>query len=61
VEDDGIIGPITMAAVTTADPLALVARCNATRLLFMTSLSTWPSFGRGWANRIADNLLRTVT
>jgi hypothetical protein len=24
------------------------------RLKFMTDLKIWPSFGRGWARRIAD-------
>lgn len=28
----------------------------AIRLRFMTDLATWPTFGKGWARRIADNL-----
>lgn len=32
---------------------------NSLRLDFLTGLSTWPSFGRGWARRIAD-LTRTA-
>ena len=56
VAQDGLIGPITRQAVSDMHPAALVARFNAARLLSMTSLSTWPTFGRGWARRIAANL-----
>jgi lysozyme family protein len=54
--DDGILGPRTLAAVQSMDPERLVARFNGHRLDFMNDLPTWPSFGRGWAQRIADNL-----
>lgn len=54
--DDGKLGPITMAAVKEADPLKLVLLFNAERLTFMTNLSTWPSFSKGWARRVATNL-----
>src|SRR5690625_2563288 len=55
VADDGIIGPITRRAIVAADPADLVMRFLAERLDFMTGLSTWPKFGRGWARRIAAN------
>lgn len=54
--DDGKLGPITLATVQVADPLKLVLLFNAERLMFMTNLSTWPSFSRGWARRVASNL-----
>jgi lysozyme family protein len=38
----------------------MVMRFDAYRLLFLDSLGTWPSFGRGWARRIAENLLRAA-
>ena len=57
---DGRIGPVTLAAVASLNPAALVARYSAVRLKFMTDLSTWPSFGRGWARRIAANLMETI-
>ncbi|WP_310601423.1 glycosyl hydrolase 108 family protein [Desulfobulbus sp.] len=60
VAADGIIGPVTMAAVAKADPLAIVISFNAARLSFLTSLPTWATFGRGWANRIVGNLLKAV-
>ena len=56
VAQDGLIGPATRQAVDAMHPAALVARFNAARLLFMTSLSTWPTFSHGWARRIAANL-----
>ena len=60
VADDGIIGPVTLAAVRKSDPAALRARYSGVRLEFMTQLSTWPAFGKGWARRIAANLRGVV-
>lgn len=57
--DDGIFGSGTLAAVGKLDPDVLCKRYNGHRLKFFTSLPTWGSFGKGWANRIADNLLRS--
>lgn len=54
--DDGIVGPKTIAAAVAAGP-ALAARYNGHRLRFMTERNTWPTFGKGWARRIAANLL----
>lgn len=54
--DDGVIGPITLAAVRKYAPGVLRARYNGQRLDFMTQLSTWGAFGKGWARRIAANL-----
>jgi lysozyme family protein len=54
VADDGKIGPLTIAAARQADPQALTKKMLAQRLRFMTNLSHWPSFSRGWARRIAD-------
>lgn len=58
-EADGAIGPKTRLAVKAMDPLMLLARINGARLQYLTDLPTWPSFGRGWARRIASNLTRT--
>jgi lysozyme family protein len=43
-----------------ADTEKIIIRFDAYRLLFLDSLPTWPSFGRGWARRIAENLLRAA-
>lgn len=56
VADDGVIGPVTLAAVGRAEPTDLVLRFNAERLRFYARLSTFDAFGRGWVNRVAGNL-----
>lgn len=61
VADDGKLGPVTLQAIQQADPLKLVLLFNAERLLFMTNLSTWGSFGKGWARRVATNLKKGVS
>lgn len=53
---DGIIGPKTIAAVKAMDQNDIVLKFNAERLEFYTKLTTWLTFGRGWARRIATNL-----
>jgi lysozyme family protein len=54
--DDGIVGPRTLARVGDCDAADLVLRFNAERLDFYTKLSTWGTFGKGWARRVAGNL-----
>jgi lysozyme family protein len=49
---DGVIGPKTIAAAQT-DQDRLFRKLMAVRLDFMTHLSAWPTFGAGWARRIA--------
>lgn len=56
-QPDGAIGAKTIAFARRADPGTAVARFNAHRLQFMTDLPAWPAFSRGWARRIASNLL----
>ena len=56
-DQDGIIGPQTLMLIDIMPAPVLIARFNGHRLRFMSSLPNWPSFGRGWANRIAANLL----
>ena len=53
---DGILGPRTLQALQSMPAVRLVARFNGQRLELMAGLPTWPSFGRGWARRIAANL-----
>lgn len=57
VADDGRLGPLTIRAVKAMDPQLLDKRLNGYRLRFMAELKAWPSFGRGWASRIATNLI----
>lgn len=58
VTDDGKIGPKTLRALELADGPLIAARFNGHRLHFMASLPTWGAFGKGWARRVAENLVR---
>lgn len=52
---DGVIGPVTLQTVQTAQKGVLVIqRACAARMGFLQKLGTWSSFGRGWARRVAD-------
>ena len=53
---DGIIGPKTMDAYLGVTPRNASILLLAERLRFMTKLSAWNDFGRGWAIRIAKNM-----
>lgn len=56
VADDGVIGPVTMAAIAATSETDLIMLFLAERLDFMTRLKNWPNHGKGWARRIAQNL-----
>lgn len=56
VPADGIIGPQTLAAVNAHDLNDVILSLTAERLKFYTSLSTFKTYGKGWTNRVADNL-----
>ncbi len=57
VPDDGVIGPKTIAAVKAMDVNDVLLKLAAERLKFYTSLGTWTTYGKGWANRVAENLI----
>lgn len=56
-QPDGIIGAQTIACARRADPGTAVARFNAHRLQAMTDMEGWAHFSKGWARRIASNLM----
>jgi len=56
VNDDGIVGPITIANVNRLSPNSVVLKFLATRLRFFTDLRTWDTFGKGWSRRIVEQL-----
>lgn len=56
VSDDGRIGPVTLAKLAQMEVNDVLLRFNAERLEFYTKLSTWPTFGKGWALRVVGNL-----
>lgn len=57
VSTDGIIGQQTIKSAQAMNGERLSMKYNGTRLLFMTKLSSWPTFSKGWARRIAENLM----
>lgn len=56
VVPDGVIGPKTLAAAIAADSHLLVVSYALERLMFLTSLPTWPLFGKGWTLRVIRNI-----
>jgi lysozyme family protein len=54
VEDDGVIGPITLSAAASRAASDLITAICDERLRFLQSLRTWPVFGKGWGRRVAD-------
>lgn len=58
VTADGAIGPKTIAAAKAANGDRLKSAMLGARLQFMTDLATWPSFGKGWARRIASLMVQ---
>lgn len=54
---DGVIGPKTLkAASLIKDENDRTYRFIAERIKFFTKCSTWNDYGRGWMNRMAENL-----
>ena len=53
---DGVIGPVTIAAVAASvaanGGAALCAEFQARRTVFMSGLPTWNRFGLGWSRRL---------
>lgn len=51
VEQDGGIGPMTLQAVASIEPVDIVDQMHYMREEFYRSLSTFDTFGRGWLRR----------
>lgn len=56
VADDGYWGPVSQAAAEAMSESDAIMRLVAQRLRFMTKRVNWPHHGKGWVNRMADNL-----
>lgn len=56
VADDGVFGPVSKKALADADLNDVLMRFVAQRIRFWASLTTWPTFGKGWALRAASQL-----
>lgn len=57
VKDDGLIGPNTLAAVSSKSEHEIFNIFYAKRISFYTSLSSFSNFGKGWMNRVSNNLM----
>jgi len=51
VRVDGVMGPVTLAKITQADPAVFIDALHKARLAFLRSLSVWRFFGTGWSRR----------
>lgn len=51
---DGDLGPKTLGAVKAFDSKDLIQDYSKRRLSFMMDLKNWPTFGKGWTNRVTD-------
>lgn len=56
VADDGHWGPASAKALAAMEVNDVLLRFNKERLRFYTGLVKWPVYGKGWTNRVADNL-----
>jgi len=54
---DGIVGPMTLKGIRSADPAQLLRRVQGMRLRHYTDLKTFPAFGAGWVRRVAANMV----
>ncbi len=57
---DGKVGPMTLRTIEGVDEDKINLRFLAVRLKYFTSCKTWNTHGRGWANRVADNMLKAT-
>ena len=60
VADDGIIGVLTKAAIKECGALKTIHLFHAERIAFYTKLSSFSTYGRGWMNRMVENLRYTA-
>jgi len=54
IEQDGKIGPVTLAAAQEGMADALINQYCDRRLAFLKALRGWATFGRGWNKRVAN-------
>ncbi len=53
-ERDGVLGPITLAAINKMDPNHFIDQFCDLRMSFLRRLGTWHAFGKGWTRRVAE-------
>jgi len=54
VHADGVIGPKSMEAILSCDPVETVDAICDMRLDFLQRLPTWNTFGKGWGRRVEE-------
>jgi lysozyme family protein len=57
VTDDGIIGPVTLAAVNSTKPDEIAVLYAAERIAYYAALRGWQRYGRGWSSRVIETTL----
>ena len=62
VKVDGVLGPVTLAELRATEKRDThhAAKLVAERIDYLTTLSDWEHFGKGWARRMASNLRYAV-
>lgn len=60
VQQDGVLGPATLAALRTADAREVALGVCDDRLAFLRGLRTWATFGRGWTRRVTSVRLKSL-
>jgi lysozyme family protein len=51
---DGAIGPLTLRAVAAVPVADAINSFQDRRLVYLQTLPTWSTFGRGWARRVEE-------
>ena len=52
---DGVIGPVTLKAIQDANAEEFINNFTNAKEVFYRNLSNFPTFGRGWLNRVAES------
>lgn len=52
-QDDGVLGPHTLQALQSMDPMRLLCRFLGFRGLYNVDCPTWGVHGKGWTRRVA--------
>jgi len=51
---DGVIGPVTVKAIQDTNAEDFINNFSAAKESFYRGLTTFPTFGKGWLNRVAE-------
>jgi len=52
---DGVIGPVTVKAIQDTNAEDFINNFSAAKESFYRSLTNFPTFGKGWLNRVAES------